>query len=133
MIVNGPPIIAELTELAERYETALMDNDLPALDAMFWQSPDVVRLGIAENLYGIDAIAAFRAGRTGGSPQRRVLQTTITGFGHDIGIINVEFQRLGTTSTGRQSQTWIRFAEGWRIVAAHVSIMVEASIPPPSA
>ena len=126
MIVNDPPVIAELTELAERYETALMANDLQALDAMFWQSPDVVRLGVGENLYGIDAIAAFRASRTGGSPPRRVLRTTIASFGRDMGVVNVEFQRIGAIAIGRQSQSWIRFAEGWRIVAAHVSLMTGA-------
>jgi hypothetical protein len=123
MIVNDPSVIAELTALAERYETALMANDLPALDQMFWQSPHVVRLGIGENLYGIESIAAFRAARTGGSPPRRVLRTTISSFGQDTGVISVEFQRIGAVAIGRQSQSWVRFAEGWRIVAAHVSVM----------
>lgn len=123
MIVNDPTVVAELADLAERYETALTANDLAALDAMFWQSPDVVRLGVGENLYGIDEIAAFRAGRTGGSPPRRVLRTTITCFGRDTGVVNVEFQRVGASTIGRQSQSWIRFADGWRIVAAHVSLM----------
>jgi hypothetical protein len=123
MIVNDPSVIAELTELAERYETALMANDLPALDGMFWQSPDVVRLGIGENLYGIESIAAFRAARPGGSPPRRVIRTTIRSFGRDMGVVNVEFQRIGAVAIGRQSQSWVRFAEGWRIVAAHVSVM----------
>ena len=100
-----------------------MANDLAALDAMFWQSPDVVRLGVGENLYGIDAIAAFRATRSGGSPQRRVIRTTITSFGPDVGVINIEFQRIGAAAIGRQSQSWVRLAEGWRIVAAHVSLM----------
>lgn len=123
MIVNDPLVIAELTDLAVRYESALTDNDLAVLDAMFWQSPDVVRLGVGENLYGIAAIAAFRSARRGGSPPRQVIRTTITSFGQDTGVINVEFQRIGSLTTGRQSQTWVRFAEGWRIVAAHVSLM----------
>lgn len=123
MIVNDASVIAELRELAERYETALMANDLPALDGMFWQSPHVVRIGIGENLYGIDSIAAFRAARPGGSPPRRVIRTTISSFGQDMGVINVEFQRIGAVANGRQSQSWVRFAEGWRIVAAHVSLM----------
>lgn len=123
MIVNDTSVIAELRELAERYETALMANDLPALDGMFWQSPHVVRIGIGENLYGIDSIAAFRAARPGGSPPRRVIRTTISSFGQDMGVINVEFQRIGAVANGRQSQSWVRFAEGWRIVAAHVSLM----------
>jgi hypothetical protein len=123
MMINHPVVIAELTGLAEQYEAALMANDLAALDAMFWQSPDVVRLGIGENLYGIAAIAAFRATRPGGSPPRRIIRTEIASFGRDTGVINVEFQRIGATMIGRQSQNWIRFAEGWRIVAAHVSLM----------
>lgn len=123
MIVNDTSVIAELRELAERYETALMANDLPALDGMFWQSPHVVRIGIGENLYGIESIAAFRATRPGGSPPRRVIRTTISSFGQDMGVINVEFQRIGAVANGRQSQSWVRFAEGWRIVAAHVSLM----------
>lgn len=123
MIVNDTSVIAELRELAERYETALMANDLPALDGMFWQSPHVVRIGIGENLYGIDSIAAFRATRPGGSPPRQVIRTTISSFGQDMGVINVEFQRIGAVANGRQSQSWVRFAEGWRIVAAHVSLM----------
>lgn len=123
MIVDDPRILAELEALAERYEAALMANDLAELDAMFWQSPKVVRLGVGENLYGIEEIAAFRAARQGGSPQREVIRTEITAFGTDFGVINVEFQRAGGKSTGRQSQTWVRLPEGWRIVAAHVSLM----------
>ena len=123
MIVNDSSVVAELNELAARYETALMANDLPVLDEMFWQSPDVVRLGIGENLYGIESITAFRAARPGGSPPRQVLRTTITSFGRDMGVINVEFQRIGAVVIGRQSQSWVRFAEGWRIVTAHVSLM----------
>ena len=127
MTVNDPVIVAELIGLAERYETALMTNDLPVLDAMFWQSQHVVRLGIAENLYGIDSIAAFRAARPGGSPQRQVIRTTISSFGSDFGVINVEFRRMGAVTVGRQSQTWVRHIEGWRIVAAHVSLMANGS------
>lgn len=123
MTVNDTSIIAELRELAERYEIALMANDLPTLDGMFWQSPHVVRMGVGENLYGIESIAAFRAARPGGSPPRRVIRTTISSFGRDMGVINVEFQRIGAVANGRQSQSWVRFAEGWRIVAAHVSLM----------
>lgn len=123
MKINAPQIIAELAALAERYEAALMANDLAALDAMFWQSPDVVRLGVGENLYGINEIAAFRAARPGGSPSRRVLKTTITAFGDDFGEVHVEFQRIGGGPAGRQSQSWVRFPEGWRIVSAHVSVM----------
>ena len=123
MTINAPSVVAELHALADRYERALMDNDLVALDAMFWQSSHVVRLGIGENLYGIEAITAFRAARAGGSPQRVVRKTAISAFGEDYGVINVEFQRLGGVAAGRQSQVWARFPGGWRIVSAHVSLM----------
>lgn len=123
MMVNDPHTLAKLEALNARYELALMTNDVEALDAMFWQSPDVVRMGVGENLYGIDEIAAFRAARPGGSPQRIVLNAHITAFGCDFGIINLEFQRTGGGSIGRQSQTWVRFPDGWRIVSAHVSLM----------
>lgn len=123
MTVNDPRTLAELEALGARYERALMSNDVEALDGMFWQSPDVVRLGVGENLYGIDEIAAFRAARPGGSPQRIVLDTHISAFGSDFGIVNLEFQRIGGGPIGRQSQTWVRFPDGWRIVSAHVSLM----------
>lgn len=123
MTLNDPRTLAELEALGARYERALMSNDVEALDGMFWQSPDVVRLGVGENLYGIDEIAAFRAARPGGSPQRIVLKSHISAFGSDFGIVNLEFQRTGGGPIGRQSQTWVRFPGGWRIVSAHVSLM----------
>ncbi|HZF46524.1 MAG TPA: oxalurate catabolism protein HpxZ [Sphingomonadaceae bacterium] len=123
MIIDDPATKAELEALSARYEAALMANDLAELDGMFWQSPKVVRLGVGENLYGIEEIAAFRAARRGGSPAREVIRTTITTFGTDLGVINVEFQRVGSETIGRQSQTWVRLPEGWRIVSAHVSLM----------
>jgi hypothetical protein len=121
--INSPLIVAELQDLANRYEAALMSNDIPTLDAMFWRSPEVVRLGVGENLYGAEAIAAFRLTRPGGSPPRQVVKTAITAFGSDFGVVNLEFQRPGGGPIGRQSQTWVRLAEGWRIVCAHVSLM----------
>lgn len=123
MIVNNPEIITELEALCERYERALMTNDVDELDAMFWQSPHVVRLGVGENLYGIDEVAAFRATRPGGSPQRQVLRKSVAAFGDDLGVINLEFQRVGGGPLGRQSQTWVRGSDGWRIVSAHVSLL----------
>ena len=123
MTIDDPATLAELTALADCYEIALGTNDLATLDAMFWQSPKVVRLGVGENLYGIAEIQAFRATRTGGSPPRRVLRTEVTSFGQDFGVVNVGFQREGGGPIGRQSQSWARLPEGWRIVAAHVSLM----------
>jgi len=87
----------------------------------------VVRFGPGQNLYGIEAIRAFRIARVGGSPQRILANTVITTFGRDFATANTEFQREGAARPGRQSQTWVRFAEGWRVVAAHVSLMGEGS------
>ena len=123
MILNDPTVLAEVTAAVDAYETALMDNDVEALDGAFWASPHTVRLGVTENLYGFDEIAAFRVGRAGGSPPRARLRTEITTFGADFAIANVEFQRDGSDKIGRQSQTWIRTPDGWKVASAHVSIM----------
>lgn len=123
MIINDPAVLAEVTALVDAYEAALMGNDVEALDGAFWNSPHTVRLGVAENLWGFDQIAAFRVGRAGGSPPRTRLRTEITTFGADFAIANVEFRRDGTGKTGRQSQTWIRTEDGWKVAAAHVSLM----------
>ena len=121
MIVNDPLVLAEVTAEFERYETALLSNDIAALDALFWNSPLTLRYGVGERLYGYDAIAAFRTARAGGSPQRVLANTIITTFGHDFATANTEFHRAGEARVGRQSQTWVRMPEGWRVVAAHVS------------
>jgi hypothetical protein len=123
MQINLPEIVAEVTEAFQRYETALMANDLDALDALFWQSPLVIRFGPGQNLYGIEAIGAFRTARVGGSPKRILANTVITTFGRDFATANTEFQRETTTTPGRQTQSWVRFAEGWRVVSAHVSLL----------
>ncbi|KQZ25715.1 oxalurate catabolism protein HpxZ [Caulobacter sp. Root1472] len=121
--VNDPDVLAEVTAAVDAYETALMTNDVEALDGFFRDAPETVRYGVAENLYGFEAIAAFRIGRSGGSPQRSRLRTEITTFGRDFAVANVEFQREGAKRTGRQSQTWIRTETGWKIVSAHVSLL----------
>ncbi len=126
MQINEPETLAELTAAFERYEVALMANDIATLDALFWQSELTLRYGVAENLRGHEAILRFRQLRPGGSPPRRLQNTVITTFGDTFGTANTEFQRLGASNpgvTGRQSQTWVRLPEGWRIVAAHVSLM----------
>ena len=120
--VNDPNVVAEVTAMFRRYEQALMDNDTDALTGMFWQSPDTLRFGVGEQLYGYDAIASFRANRKGGAPRRTLGKTVITTFGRDYAVANTEFQRINTDRLGRQTQTWVRFPEGWRIVAAHVSL-----------
>jgi len=127
MLINDPETLAQVKAAFAAYEAALMSNDLERLDACFWPTPRVVRFGPGQNLYGIEAIRAFRIARVGGSPQRILANTVITTFGRDFATANTEFQREGAARPGRQSQTWVRFAEGWRVVAAHVSLMGEGS------
>jgi len=127
MLINDPETLAQVKAAFAAYEAALMSNDLERLDACFWPTPQVVRFGPGQNLYGIEAIRAFRIARVGGSPQRILANTVITTFGRDFATANTEFQREGAARPGRQSQTWVRFAEGWRVVAAHVSLMGEGS------
>ncbi len=131
MIVNDPATLAEVEAAFAAYEQALMDNDLAALDGLFWPSPLTVRIGPGQNLYGIEAIQAFRQNRVGGSPPRALLKVVITSFGTLAGnafaTANCEFQREGAPAPGRQSQTWARFADGWRVVSAHVSMLGEGS------
>lgn len=123
MEINIPSVLAEVTHACERYETALVNNDVAVLDELFWSSPHTLRYGVTENLYGYAAICEFRAGRPADGARRTVLKNTITTYGHDFATANVEFQRLGATKTGRQSQTWLRTPAGWRVVAAHVSLL----------
>lgn len=133
MILNDPAVLAEVTAAVDAYEAALMGNDVEALDGAFWNSPHTVRLGVTENLYGFDEIAAFRLGRSGGSPPRTRRRTEITTFGTDVAIAHVEFQRDGSDKTGRQSQTWIRTRQGWKVASAHVSILqagADQRLPP---
>jgi hypothetical protein len=125
MTINDPDVIAELEDLYPDYETALVNNDVDRLVAMFWASPRAVRFGATENLYGIDEIRAFRKGRPTVNLARQVKELRITSFGRDFASIHLEFERVveGRRINGRQSQTWVRFPQGWRIVSAHVSTL----------
>lgn len=123
MDINLPDVVAEVTAVVERYEAALVSNDVEVLDTLFWNSPHTLRYGAGENLYGYDEIRAFRAQRSPQGLARQVLRTAITTYGRDFATANLEFQRDGSARTGRQSQTWMRTADGWRVVAAHVSLM----------
>lgn len=123
MEINHPETLAEVAAQFARYERALTSNDVAVLDELFWNSPHTLRYGAGENLYGFDAIAAFRAARPAQGLEREVLKTVITAFGRDVATANIEFRRSGSTRCGRQSQTWVRMPEGWRIVAAHVSLI----------
>ncbi|PZV14892.1 MAG: DUF3225 domain-containing protein [Leptolyngbya sp.] len=118
-------LIAELTQLHLSYETALCSNDLATLDALFWESPDVVRFGATENLYGIDEIRQFRQNRPTKDLARAISHLTVVPFGDDTAAITLEFQRTinGVARSGRQSQFWRKFPQGWRIVSAHVSLL----------
>jgi hypothetical protein len=127
MIINDPATLAEVTERFEAYERALGANDLATLDGFFLDSPHALRYGVGENLIGIDMIRAFRKGRAGGSPPRTLHNIVITTWGRDFATANTEFKRANTSSTGRQTQVWVRMPEGWRIVAGHVSMMQEFS------
>ena len=126
--LNIPEIVAEVRAAFERYDRALAENDVAVLDDSFWRDAKTLRYGVAENLYGHDAIAAFRAGRTPtehAARARRLENTVINSFGRDFAVANTEYVLLQSGQRGRQSQTWVRFAEGWKVVAAHVSIMQE--------
>jgi hypothetical protein len=119
--INLPEVVAEVEAVFARYEDALVNNKIEVLDELFWPSPATVRYGVAENLVGIDAIRAFRAARPATGLARTLAATVITTFGRDAATAMTEFRRAGSDRVGRQSQTWVRFAEGWRVVAAHVS------------
>jgi hypothetical protein len=119
--VNLPAVVAEVEAAFARYEDALVNNRIDVLDELFWPSPATVRYGVSENLVGIEAIRAFRAARPSAGLARTLAATVITTFGHDFATAMTEFRRAGSDRVGRQSQTWVRFAEGWRVVAAHVS------------
>lgn len=125
MEINHAETLAEVTRQFERYERALVANDVAVLDELFWHSPRVLRYGAGENLYGSDEIAAFRAARPAQGLARTVTRTVITSFGRDFATANIEFVRAGSRRVGRQSQAWARLPEGWRVVAAHVSLLPE--------
>jgi len=125
MEINDPQTVAELQSIYPQYEAALLRNDADALTEMFWASPNAMRFGAAENLYGSDEIAAFRKSRPGTNLARTIRCMDIVTFGRDFGSVTLEFERAigGKTVLGRQSQVWVRLPEGWRIVAAHVSLL----------
>lgn len=123
MDINIPEVVAEMTEAFMRYEKALTGNDIDVLDELFHNSPLTLRYGVTENLHSYDEIKAFRAGRPSAGLERDIFNTRITTYGRDFATANTEFRRKNSTKTGRQSQTWIRTADGWRVVSAHVSLL----------
>ena len=128
MIVDDPAVKAEVEAVFAAYERALVTNDVAALDAFFLPSEDAIRYGAGENLYGYAAIRAFRAARSPAGLARRLDRTRIVTYGRDLAVAATLFRRENAPGkVGRQMQTWVRFPEGWRIAAAHVSVIDEPS------
>ena len=126
MKVNAPAVLAEVEAAFAEYEKALTTNDVETLDRLFRNAPETLRYGVGENLYGYAEIAAFRAGRSPAGLMRALERTWITTYGDDFATASTLFRRESMPGkVGRQSQSWVRFPEGWRIVAAHVSIIPE--------
>lgn len=126
MELNRPEIVAEVEAAFVDYERALVANDLAVLDRYFLDRPETVRFGIGENLFGSEEIAAYRRRGPLAGPDRRLMRTVITTFGDQFATVSTLFRREGITGkVGRQMQSWVRMPDGWRIVAAHVSIIDE--------
>lgn len=124
MDIDLPDVVAEVTAAFERYERALMANDVPTLNSLFRDAPRTIRYGGGENLYGHDAISSFRAARSPLGLARALSKTVITTYGRDAAVASTLFHRAASPGKmGRQMQTWIQFVEGWRIAAAHVSMI----------
>lgn len=121
--INKPEALAELEAAFAEYERAFVSNDVDTLDRLFWNSPHTLRYGAGENLYGYEAIKAFRGARPSNNLARTVLRRSVVSVGRDFGVTNIEFSRSTTDRIGRQSQTWVRFADGWKVISAHVSLM----------
>jgi len=124
MDIDLPDVVAEVTAAFERYEQALVSNDVATLDALFRDDPRTIRYGGSEILYGYDAIKAFRAARSPAGLARTLSKTVITTYGRDFAVASTLFHRATAPGkVGRQTQTWVRFADGWRVIAAHVSVI----------
>jgi hypothetical protein len=124
MDIDLPEVVAEVRREFERYEQALISNDVSVLDAIFRDDPRTIRYGGGENLYGFGEIAAFRAARSPAGLARTISKTVITAYGRDVAVASTLFDRPSQPGKiGRQMQTWVRFPEGWRVVAAHVSLI----------
>jgi hypothetical protein len=126
MEVNKPEIVAEVEAVFARYEFALTSNDVAVLDELFCAEPTTIRYGMGENLYGIESIRAFRLARPSVGLQRQLADTVITTYGNDFATASTLFYRdTASGKVGRQMQTWVRMPVGWRVVAAHVSVIDE--------
>ena len=126
MQIDVPEVVAEVRAAFEAYEKALTENDVAALDASFRDDPRTIRYGVGENLYGYSEIKAFRAARNPVAQGRTLEKTAITTYGRDVAVASTLYRRPSAPGKiGRQMQTWVRFPEGWRVVAAHVSLLEE--------
>ncbi len=126
MEIDLPEVVAEVMAAFERYEKALVSNDVAVLDSIFRNDPRVIRYGVGENLYGYQEIAAFRAARSPAGLARTLSKTVITTYGRDVAVASTLFHRASMRGkVGRQMQIWVRSPEGWRVVAAHVSVIEE--------
>ena len=126
--IDLPEVVAEVREAFARYEKALVENDVPALNAMFRDDARTVRYGAGEILYGYAEIKAFRAARSPVALGRTLSRTVITTFGREFAVASTLYERpTAPGKTGRQTQTWVKFPEGWRVVAAHVSLIDKTS------
>jgi hypothetical protein len=122
--IDLPEVMAEVKEAFARYEKALVENDVAALNALFRDDPRTIRYGVGENLYGFDAIKAFRTARSPVGLNRALANTVITTYGRDYAVTSTLFTReTAPGKVGRQTQTWVRFPDGWRVVAGHVSLI----------
>ncbi len=121
--INLPDVLIDLDLAFDQYEDALVRHDVTALDKFFWYDPKTVRYGVTENIYGGEAIRAYRMACAPVPSRRRIIHKVITSFGRNFGTVSAEFTVPDSEQIGRQMQTWIRFPEGWRIVAAHVSVI----------
>ncbi|HVI27155.1 oxalurate catabolism protein HpxZ [Hansschlegelia sp.] len=124
MTVDLPDVLGEVRAAFAAYEAALVGNDVATLEALFRDDSRTIRYGAGENLYGMNEIRAFRRARSPAGLARSLERTAITTFGRDLAIANTLFRReTAPGKIGRQSQTWVRFHDGWKIVAAHVSVI----------
>lgn len=120
-IPNLPDVMSEFCQVFDRYERALVANDVPVLDELFYDSPNTVRYGLEDEQYGMAAVKNHRAAQPAKGFPRELLRTALCTWGHDLATAQVEFWRPDVQRRGRQSQTWIRTPAGWRVVSAHVS------------
>ena len=130
--INRPAVVAEVADMFQRYEKALMGNDVATLNEIFWDSPHTIRFGLAEQAYGHAAIAGVRAARDPKDIARTLTRVVITSYGNDFATASCEYRRNNSGRFGRQMQTWLRTDDGWRVVAAHVTLFddVLPGVPP---